>query len=149
MEEIIQSLEDELGSGVYKVVSPLYVTVGKKKPKKQYLNLNSYRNFHHQHSNNVKKAYTELMLPMVQELPSLQKVAIIYVIYPRTKAEMDVANVGSIVDKFFSDTIVQANKLTDDNFKFLPMVTYMYGGLSKDNPRVDIYVIDQIKKGKQ
>ena len=148
MDEVIQNLESNLGFGVYKITSPIHITMGRRKIKKYPLNLNAYRNMHYNQSNSLKVAYTKLMLPVLKDLPLLDRVVFIYVIYPPTRREFDVANIGCIVDKFFSDTVVEANKLKDDNYKFLPSVSYMFGAVSKDNPRADIYIVDQNYIGK-
>ncbi|CBW47053.1 hypothetical protein [Roseovarius sp. 217 phage 1] len=40
-------------------------------------------------------------------------------------------NVGSIADKYFSDTMVEAGKIPDDNQEHIVLSTFSFGGLSK------------------
>lgn len=76
----------------------------------------------------------------INSLPSLSKIEIHYKLFPRTKRLCDVNNVCSAVDKFFSDALVELGKLQDDNYLFLPRVVSEFGGVDKDNPRVEITI---------
>ena len=123
-----------------KLVSPLYV-VKNKKGDKWYLNLNNYRNTHFQSLNNYKKKYKEVMVPQIQEIePITSPIRITYTIYPETRRSFDIANVGSVIDKFLCDAIVELGKLEDDNYKHLPEVIYEFGSIDKLNPRCEITI---------
>tara|TARA_B110000503_G_scaffold109474_1_gene163826 strand:+ start:382 stop:615 length:234 start_codon:yes stop_codon:yes gene_type:complete len=63
-----------------------------------------------------------------------------YVLFPKTRRLCDVANVCSVTDKYFSDALVELHKIADDNYLYLPKVTYEFGSVNKDNPRVDIHI---------
>jgi hypothetical protein len=71
----------------------------------------------------------------------LGKVRFVYTFYPRTKAISDVANVCSVVDKFFSDTAKHAGVIPDDNYTILPELIYRFGAVDKLNPRVEVHII--------
>ena len=101
------------------------------------LNLNVYRNAHHRTLDKAKKEFTERVMPLVKHLPKLDRVLIAYTLYTPTQRSVDVANVCSIVDKFFSDTLVKAGKLEDDNRKILPIIAFADGGIDNINPRVE------------
>lgn len=101
------------------------------------LNLNVYRNAHHQSLDKAKKEFTKRVAPMLKELPKLDRILIAYSLFTPTKRSVDTANVCSIVDKFFSDTLVHAGKLEDDNCKILPIVAFRFGGVDNINPRVE------------
>lgn len=124
---------------------PYKVQVTKKKS--FYLNLNQYRNAHFHTLNNAKIAFKEIMASEILKLPKLGKISIRYVLYPRTAAEMDVANTCSIVDKFFCDALVELGIIVDDNYKFLPKVTFEFGEIDKMNPRVEAHIeeLEQMK----
>jgi hypothetical protein len=123
---------------VYKVDLPITVPVSK--AKSFPLNMNHYRNAHHHTLNKAKRVFFEQVSPLLKGLPYFQKIQLVYTLFPPSKRELDVANVCSIVDKFFSDTMVQSGRITDDNFKFLPTVSYQFGSIDRDNPRVEVEI---------
>lgn len=101
------------------------------------LNLNHYRNTHYRDLNKAKELFAQRVLPLVQDLPKLERVAIGYSLYIRDKRRVDLNNVISIVDKFFSDVLVEAGKLEDDHCRILSMTGSRFGGIDFDYPRVD------------
>jgi len=101
------------------------------------INLNPYRNAHHFTLDKAKKEFFSIVKNRVKHIPPQQIVRIDYVLFPRTKQECDVSNVCSIQDKFFSDTLVECGIIPDDNYNFLPKVTYSFGEIDKHNPRVE------------
>ncbi len=105
-----------------------------------YLNLNQYRNAHYHTLNKAKILFAKNVLPLLQHIPPLIKCSLQYTYYAPSKRDVDVSNVCSIVDKFFSDTFVEAGKLTDDNYKYLDEVTYLFGGIDPQNPRVTVTI---------
>lgn len=105
-----------------------------------YLNLNQYRNAHYHTLNKAKILFAGNVLPLLQNIPPLIKCSLQYTYYAPSKREVDVSNVCSIVDKFFSDTFVEAGKLIDDNYKYLDEVTYLFGGIDPQNPRVTVTI---------
>jgi len=117
---------------------PLAVQISAKKWWK--LNLNVYRNEHYQTLNKAKEAFAERVSPMVQHLPKLDRAMIVYSLFTPDKGLVDTANICTVVDKFFSDTLVSAGKLEDDNCKILPIVAFRFGGVDTINPRVDATV---------
>ncbi len=108
-----------------------------------YLNLNQYRNAHYHTLNKAKTLFTESVLPLLKDIPPLIKCSLQYTYYAPSKRDVDVSNVCSIVDKFFSDTFVEAGKLIDDNYKYLDEVTYLFGGVDPQNPRVTVTIIQK------
>ena len=88
----------------------------------------------------MKKKYKSIMTAQIEGLPSLSKIEIHYKLYPRTKRLCDVNNVCSAIDKFFSDALVELGKLDDDNYLYLPKVIAEFGGVDKDDPRVEITI---------
>lgn len=124
----------------YKIQSPLEVFVTKKK--KFILNLNNYRNANFFLLNNAKKSYKEAVREQLKELPRFDKIKLTYVYYPNSNRRYDISNICSIVDKFFSDALVETGHLEDDNYYFIPSVLYLMGKVDKDNPRVEILIED-------
>lgn len=112
--------------------------------KKFYVNLNEYRNAHYQVLSKVKKVFQNHILYMApvertgnkSDLP----VKITFTLYAGDKKSRDLANVCSIVDKFACDALVKGGVLEDDNCDNITNVQYIYGGIDRDNPRVDVYI---------
>lgn len=119
---------------------PLFVTIGKRKKKNFYLNLNTYRNAYFHQLNAAKILFKEIVTSRIKHLSVHQNIRLTYIVYPKTKRKFDVANVCSVVDKFFSDALVECGKLPDDNYENLPEVIYKFGHINKENPRVDIHI---------
>lgn len=128
------------------VVAPLRIGVSFSKRNGKHrnfsLNLNQYRNEHFQILNKAKINFKEHMKGQIHMLPKLTQVELTYILYPPTKALLDVSNICSIVDKFFCDALVEFGILPDDNFKHIPAVNYRFGNIDKDNPRIEIKIRD-------
>jgi hypothetical protein len=65
---------------------------------------------------------------------------LIYTLFTVSKRLCDTANICCIVDKFFSDSLVHAKKIEDDNFTVVLSSLYRYGGHDKSNPRVEVTI---------
>lgn len=127
----------------YTLVSPLEVIYGAKKDgteQKFRLNLNQYRNTHYIILNKAKIAYKELMKEQISRLPELSNISLHYTVYTKTKREFDLSNVCSVADKFFCDALVELGKLPDDNIKYLSQISFSFGGIDKDNPRIEVTI---------
>ena len=127
-----------------KFVSPMKVFASKRKMLR--LNLNEYRNTHYRILNNAKINYKEVMKKQIEKAKRLGKALFVYTVYPGSKRSFDIGNICCIHEKFFEDAFVELGKLEDDNANFLPLVVYMYGGIDKDNPRVDIEAMELNRK---
>ena len=121
---------------------PLRVAVSKNK--EFALNLNQYRNAHFHVLNKAKSEFTDIALKLIQEagIPTLAQVTLEYIVYPGTRQLCDVNNICTVVDKFFSDTLVEAKIISDDNYKFVPESRFRFGGIDRENPRVDVVIRD-------
>ena len=100
------------------------------------LNLNFYRNAHYQTLNRMKVEFGSEVSELISTLPVFKWVNLTYTLYPKNKRLCDVSNVCSIVDKFFCDSLVNQGKLEDDNYQIVKQITYKFGEVDKDNPRV-------------
>lgn len=106
---------------------PAVVQVRKKK---YSLNLNLYRNTHYYVLNQMKKNFSSLVQEQLKDIPPLKKVFLKYIVHPKTKRLFDVANVCTVVDKFFCDALVQAGIIADDNCTIVEYVSYTVGNRS-------------------
>ena len=106
---------------------PLFVMIPRKtkEDKKVSLNLNVYRNLHHQVNNEVKKLFSpHVGYPQF----NAQRIVVSYVVSKRTKRRYDAMNVVSIVDKFFMDWLVNNEYIKDDDCN-----TVSYGSIVGKN----------------
>ena len=104
------------------------------------VNLNNYRNACFQELNKAKINFTELVSPLLGSVLCMESCSLHYVIFPSSKRECDISNVCSIADKFFSDTLVSSGKITDDNFKVIPNISFSYGQVDPLNPRIEVTI---------
>lgn len=116
---------------------PIYLEVGKRKPKKLPLNLNHYRNAHFQVLNQMKIAFKEAISSNLKYPKIQQPIQITYVLHLPTKRLTDISNVCTIVDKYFQDALVELGLLEDDNYNHIKKVVFEFGSIDKDNPRAD------------
>lgn len=121
------------------IVSPLSITLPRKKSggRRIYLNLNWYRNAHHQTNNQAKVQYKAVMMPQLAKLERLTwPVKIKYRYFLRQKC--DVGNVHAVIEKYFLDVLVAMNKLPDDSIQYVVGASYICAGIDRKNPRVEI-----------
>lgn len=124
---ILSDLLEDLVVDSYSVRIPTYVNVSKKTVKP--VNLNVYRNLHHHHLNSQKKNFADEVKPLLKDKPRAEKVWIHYEIFASRNGRLDTMNVGSIADKYFSDALVEAGKLPDDNQDHIILSTFSFGGV--------------------
>ncbi len=119
---------------------PLSVHVSKNK--KVALNLNVYRNLHYQANNKAKHAMTNILrnelmgCGLLQEFP----VKFIYTIYRKNNRGVDLMNIGSVLDKYVCDALVQMRLIPDDNIKYIAGVEFIDGGVDKNNPHAKLEI---------
>ena len=123
-----------------KLVLPLHLIEGKRKPKKLPLNLNHYRNAHFHVLNSMKVQFKKAISSQLTFPKLVEPVKISYVLYPPTHRELDISNVLCIVDKYLCDALVEAGLLEDDNFNHLPQVEFRFGAVDKENPRAEAFI---------
>lgn len=128
---------------VYTVDAPTYIQVSKKRT--EALNLNVYRNLHHHYLDKQKKNFHAEVKTRLAELPHLEQIAIHYEIFAPRNNRLDTMNVGSITDKYFSDTLVEAKKILDDNYKHIVATSFSFGGIDRMNGHAKI-TIYELKK---
>jgi len=110
-----------------------YVKVGNKKIA---LNLNTYRNLHHQVNNKAKQIFKRNLLAEYPELATTKanKIKVNYVIYPNNYRKFDTMNVISIVDKYFLDALVEIGCIPDDDYQHVSYVKFPYVANVVKNP---------------
>lgn len=124
----------------YLLSLPLFIEIGSKTKKRYYINLNGYRNWCYNVSNELKKQYKKEVEEAIETLPNMNKISMTYYIYYPTNRVIDLDNIGSISAKFFQDALVFYGKIADDNYKFITDIKFEFGGVDKDRPRVDVLI---------
>lgn len=125
---------------MYVITLPLFIETGIKKKRKFYLNLNIYRNAHHHILNNAKIAFKAMVINQINKLPVMGRITMTFKVFPGSKRLLDIPNICSVVDKFFTDALVEAGKIEDDNYTVVPRIIYEYGEIDKENPRVEVTI---------
>lgn len=117
-----------------------------KKTKKRLfsLNLNGYRNEHFQSLNKAKKEFKRIFIEKYGVYPGekMERVFLEYEIFFPNKRRTDLLNVGSIVDKFASDCLVECGYIRDDDRTVVQTVLFKDGGIDRKNPRAELTVIE-------
>jgi hypothetical protein len=98
--------------------------------KSHALNLNIYRNLHFRSLSAQKNAFKKIAEKLLQEIPPMGRITLHYDVCPRTKGRLDVMNVGSIVDKYFSDALTETGTIPDDDYDHINFVSFGFGGLA-------------------
>ena len=106
------------------------------------LNLNVYRNAHFRTLAAAKVNFKAWFYETYGSCkgPPTTDCELEYTIYFPDNRAADVANVGSIVDKFASDCLTEMGYIQDDNRKVVKSVKYVDGGIDRDNPRAELIV---------
>ncbi len=123
----------------FAISMPLFIEMGKIKPKKFYINLNNYRNWHYQVNNNLKSRYKEILSDKVEGM-SFGRISLVFTLHRGDRRRVDRSNILSIHEKFFCDAIVECGCIKDDSDDFLVSTHYFTGNVDRDNPRVDILI---------
>jgi Holliday junction resolvase RusA-like endonuclease len=78
----------------------------------------------------------------LKELDSFSEpVSLIYTYYAKSNRRLDISNPCSVIDKFACDALVKAGIIKDDSFKQVVDVTYVFGGVDKENFRCELEII--------
>ena len=125
---------------------PLSVPMGKyKKDTKSHragenkrpfrLNLNNWRNANPFLRTEADRRFRQIIKDQYKTLPRItfkNKVLIKYEVYFSDKRKKDISNILSIIDKYFSDAIVELGIIPDDNYKHLVKIIYEFGGITDE-----------------
>jgi len=106
------------------------------------MNLNIYRNLHFRKLSYQKSAFHKKVHPLLRGLPKLGKVSLHYEIHPKSEGRLDTMNVGSIVDKYFSDTLVEAGVILDDDYKNVVFNSFSFGCVCPKDPHVLVTITE-------
>lgn len=114
---------------VFKIKLPMRLRISSKK--KQALNLNVYRNLHFRSLSAQKNKFAKIAKKLLRGIPPLGVITLEYEVCPKSKRRLDIMNVGSIVDKYFSDALTDNGIIEDDDYIHIPSVSFVFGKLVK------------------
>jgi hypothetical protein len=116
---------------MYTLEAPTYVYLPRKtmKDKTFALSLNKYRNAHYMVLTKVKDEYKRIMYGKIMALPMFGTISLSFTYYSKTKQLSDIDNWCSVNNKLFQDCLSTYGKIEDDNYNYVPTVSYSYGGL--------------------
>jgi len=94
--------------------------------------------------NKVKQMFHESVKEQIDILPNLQyPIRCNYTVYKKDKRKFDVNNVCAVADKFFMDALVEYKKLPDDDYEYyLGFGQTNFGGIDKENPRIEVEIFE-------
>ena len=127
-----------------KLELPIYHTFQRKTKKdtKILVGMNWYRNAHFRNSNQIKKFYHELIFLKVLKSQRIKgSYQVEYLLYP-SNANCDLMNVVSVIDKFLNDALQDCGVIVNDNIKFYKHMIAKVKEVDKDNPRIEIKIIE-------
>ena len=117
----------------YKFALPLYGVT-----KKGAIAVNWYRNAHYQTSNKAKIEFKRQIQDQLNKFDEIETpIKIKYTYYAKSNNSPDLDNFVGTVKKFFQDALVESGLIKDDNVNFIISNSEFYGGIDKQNPRVD------------
>ena len=131
---------------MYIITSPakILLSTNKKTGKNKYfpLNINHYRNAHFRTLHKAKKLYSELMRHKLKEIPELDKVSLSFFLLKSNRIKSDVNNVLTIVEKFFTDCLVENGILKDDNYLYLEETNFKLKGIypELEDDIIEVYI---------
>lgn len=129
---------------VFTLVLPWTEFANQKQTKKEALNLNVYRNLYYRALSAMKKNFEARAVRLIrgEGIPLLGKVWLHYEIHPNQKGRVDTMNVGSIVDKFFSDSLTAAGIIEDDDYTKVVFNSFSFGCVVKGEAFVKVTITE-------
>jgi len=90
----------------------------------------------------MKKEFKEIITDDVLEIvpENMQRIKVHFKIFYENKRKFDLDNVISIVSKFSLDALTELGRIPDDNYENVVQITGTFGGVDKENPRVEMRI---------
>jgi hypothetical protein len=134
-----------------KIILPFTVTIPRKtKADKVFaLNLNNFRNAHHFVMNQAKILWKDVVKAAVDKSGHYSGGIVMlvdspftftYTAYPDSNRKFDLGNVLPAVQKFTDDALIELGIIPDDSYKVIPAIDYRFGGVDKENPRIELEI---------
>ncbi len=129
---------------IFSLVLPWSEFANQKQTKKEALNLNVYRNLYYRALSAMKNNFEARAKKLIQQkgIPPLGKVWLHSEIHPNQWGRVDTMNVGSIVDKFFSDSLTASKIIEDDDYTKVVFNSFCFGCVVKGEAFVKVYITE-------
>jgi len=122
---------------MYKFILPIYGVAPE-----SALTVSWYRNAHYHASNKAKKKFKILIKDQLDSFDKIDgQIKIKYTYYAQRNNNPDLDNFIGTVKKFFQDALVESGLLHDDNVNCICGNKEDYGGIDRNNPRVEAVII--------
>jgi len=108
---------------------------------KYIINKNNERNWHYIVSNKIKQLYKEALREQLEGLTFTHPIKLKLVYFKASNRRSDRTNVLSQHEKFAADAMVEFGCIPDDNDDVILSSHYSGGTLDRENPRVEIRVV--------
>ena len=118
---------------------PLSVKVSKNK--QVAVNLNVYRNLHYQANNKAKHNMADIIKTLAGDGKLTFPIKLTYTIYRKDNRGVDLMNIGSVLDKYVSDALIEVGLIPDDNIRYIKCVEFIDGGIDKQNPHARLEIL--------
>lgn len=132
---------------IYNLSVPYWVIIPRKtkKDKRVILNFNQYHNWVPVVRNSYKVEYTNAIGTHLKGIKPMSHIDSIQykLFYERNGSKPDTRNITNLIDKFFCDSLVYYGVIPDDNHNVITTTIDTWGGVDKDNPRVEITIIGE------
>jgi hypothetical protein len=98
------------------------------------MSMNVYRNLHHHLLNKFKREYGDKIKELLDSFdPFETSVSLSYELQFKGNKRVDVMNVGSMIDKVFSDCLVESGLIEDDSVQYIQRVVFTGSNGHKEN----------------
>lgn len=102
------------------------------------LNFNNFHKWGIMERYRVKNLFNLEVGPLLPPIIHIAgKYEIQYVLYVPDRRRRDLANACCIVGKYLEDLLQTKGMTKDDSCVYLPKITYIYGGVDVDDPRIE------------
>ena len=126
----------------YKFILPIYGVIKKTKNNSNCaITFNWSRAAHYRTYGAAKKKFKKMILDQLNQFDSIDGQLKIKYTYYASRKGTDLDNFTVCVKKFFQDTLAEHGLIEDDNVNFIVANSESFGGIDKDNPRVEAEVI--------
>lgn len=112
------------------------------KDKKYIVNLNNFPNTHRRTLAEAKIEYAKLVDKAVTEIYHFDKAEIEFKYFHGNNRKVDKSNPCCIIEKFACDELTKLGFWDDDDSDHIPKTTYIFGGIDKENPRVELTITE-------
>lgn len=111
-----------------------------KKNSKALMTMNVFRNLHPHLLNKFKIEYGSKLKDIISSLdPITSKITLEYEFHFIGRKKIDLVNIGCVVDKVFSDCLVELGVIQDDSIQFLGKVSFI-GSLGHNEMRCSVKI---------